>query len=724
MRFLPISAGSMSAWMTSAPGANESRLPVTRSSKRAPSEMIRSLRCSAGDGRDRAVHAGHAEVLRVAVGQGAARHQRGHHRDAGQVGQLQQLARGAGPDRAAADVEHRPLGVQDQPDRLLDLLGVRPGHRAVAGQVQLGRARRTTSWPAARTSRRRPAPGPGRPVEAMWNASAIVRGISAGSVTRKLCLVTGIVMPRMSASWKASVPIELAPTWPVMATIGTESMWASASGRDQVGGARARGRHAHAHAAGRRGVPLGGVAGTLLVPHQDVPDRGVHQRVVRREDRAAGDAEDVPGARRLERRDQALGAAHRRARSCDGVITVSCLAVCAVGSREQKTPRPGRRGVTRGASLGSTRASGAYEKRRCAWHHGPRRAVVAVKPSLSAVPLSGTAGLGRSGPGPGQSRPRRGADAGLVALGVGQHGERGRVSSDDQGPAGRQRRGDRAPGPPPAARARRGGTAAGARRAARSAGTTASQRAAGRHLDVVGCPSPSTALQNGSIAAWSAVSSPMSTTESRDGSAATPSSAAASLICRARSRSREVTPKTSWLHRVDVARAGSAGRRRDGGWPPRRARRSGSPGRGRWRSHRSRSAWQRLEASAASRSARRPRPRSKVIVCGIVMAPPCTPTGWNSQAGGPIGAGSLLLSGFSAYGQPACEPGHIRARPRRHGGTIRPPSSRKVVCVTARTRRAGLAVVAAATAVTTAWGTAAQAQSTSHQREEATRPPT
>ncbi len=72
--------------------------------------------------------------------------------------------------------------------------------------------------------------GPGRPVEAMWKASAIRPGMSAGSVTRKLCLVTGIVMPRMSASWKASVPIIAALTWPVMATIGTESMWASASG--------------------------------------------------------------------------------------------------------------------------------------------------------------------------------------------------------------------------------------------------------------------------------------------------------------------------------------------------------------------------------------------------------------------------------------------------------------------------------------------------------------
>ena len=37
-------------------------------------------------------------------------------------------------------------------------------------------------------------------------------------------------MPRMSASWKASVPIAVAPTWPVTATSGTESMCASASG--------------------------------------------------------------------------------------------------------------------------------------------------------------------------------------------------------------------------------------------------------------------------------------------------------------------------------------------------------------------------------------------------------------------------------------------------------------------------------------------------------------
>ena len=95
-RFLPISAGSMSAWITLAPGANESRLPVTRSSKRAPRLMIRSLFCRARDRGHGAVHAGHAEVLRVAVGEGAARHQRGDDRDAGELGEHAQLLAGAG----------------------------------------------------------------------------------------------------------------------------------------------------------------------------------------------------------------------------------------------------------------------------------------------------------------------------------------------------------------------------------------------------------------------------------------------------------------------------------------------------------------------------------------------------------------------------------------------------------------------------------------------------
>ena len=42
--------------------------------------------------------------------------------------------------------------------------------------------------------------------------------------TRKLCLVQGRVIPTMSTSWKASVPIRDVGTCPVKTTIGMESM--------------------------------------------------------------------------------------------------------------------------------------------------------------------------------------------------------------------------------------------------------------------------------------------------------------------------------------------------------------------------------------------------------------------------------------------------------------------------------------------------------------------
>ncbi len=72
--------------------------------------------------------------------------------------------------------------------------------------------------------------GPGRPVRAMWNASCTTRGISAGCWIMKECLTIGMVMPNVSASWKPSVPSRSVRTWPVKATIGTESIIASVSG--------------------------------------------------------------------------------------------------------------------------------------------------------------------------------------------------------------------------------------------------------------------------------------------------------------------------------------------------------------------------------------------------------------------------------------------------------------------------------------------------------------
>ena len=72
--------------------------------------------------------------------------------------------------------------------------------------------------------------GPGRPVPAMWKAVCSASGISRGSWIIIECLTIGRVMPLTSASWKPSVPIRSVRTWPVMKTVGTESIIASAIG--------------------------------------------------------------------------------------------------------------------------------------------------------------------------------------------------------------------------------------------------------------------------------------------------------------------------------------------------------------------------------------------------------------------------------------------------------------------------------------------------------------
>ena len=48
--------------------------------------------------------------------------------------------------------------------------------------------------------------------------------------TSQLCLVQGRVMPTVSHSWNASLPIRCVGTWPVMQTSGIESISASVSG--------------------------------------------------------------------------------------------------------------------------------------------------------------------------------------------------------------------------------------------------------------------------------------------------------------------------------------------------------------------------------------------------------------------------------------------------------------------------------------------------------------
>ena len=81
---------------------------------------------------------------------------------------------------------------------------------------------------------------------------------------------------------------------------------------DRIGRARAR-RHQHAaDLAGRARIAFGGVHRALLVAHQDVADPvlRLEQRVVDRQHRAAGIAENVLHALIGERLDHHFGAGH------------------------------------------------------------------------------------------------------------------------------------------------------------------------------------------------------------------------------------------------------------------------------------------------------------------------------------------------------------------------------------------------------------------------------
>jgi hypothetical protein len=70
--------------------------------------------------------------------------------------------------------------------------------------------------------------GPGRPPEAIANASRTVSASREASFTMALCFVTGIATLLMSTSWNESRPICSQLTLPVMNTTGDESMYAAA----------------------------------------------------------------------------------------------------------------------------------------------------------------------------------------------------------------------------------------------------------------------------------------------------------------------------------------------------------------------------------------------------------------------------------------------------------------------------------------------------------------
>ena len=152
-----------------------------------------------------------------------ARHECRDNWNSGQFDQGSQLLCSTCSDHATADVEHGLLRIDDHRSGFAHLLGMWPGVRSVPGKVkgrgpfERGLCRQCVLGNVHQHGAGTPS---GRQVECLGDRS----GISAGSVISRLCLVIGIVMPLMSASLNASVPIAALGTWPVIATIGTESM--------------------------------------------------------------------------------------------------------------------------------------------------------------------------------------------------------------------------------------------------------------------------------------------------------------------------------------------------------------------------------------------------------------------------------------------------------------------------------------------------------------------
>ncbi len=283
---------------------------MTRSSKRDPQATSRSAllhRPVRGLG---AVHAGQAQAQRVRVGEDALGHQRRHDRHLQRLGDPDQLGRvDVRGDRAAADVEHRPLGGEHRLGRGDDLLGVAVPRRLVAGDVGLARIGEVEA----------------RQLHVLRHVDQHRAGAArAGDVERLLehLRQVGDVLHEpgvLDDRHRDALDVGL------LEGVGADQVRRHLAGdahdrrrvevgvgdrRHEVGRAGAGGRDGDAHLAGRTRVALRHVAGALLVAHQEVADRVLvlGPGVVERQDRPARQAEHVGHALGLEAADDRLGA--------------------------------------------------------------------------------------------------------------------------------------------------------------------------------------------------------------------------------------------------------------------------------------------------------------------------------------------------------------------------------------------------------------------------------
>ena len=256
------------------------------------------------------MHAGHPQVLGVAVRECAARHQGGDHRDAGELGQFGQFVASLAADHAAADVEHRLARACDQRGGFLDLAAVRLGVRLVAGQFHLrrpGEGALTLQHVLGDVDQHRARSAGGGDVKGLGDHPGDVVAIADQEVVlgdrHGHAGDVGFLEGVGADQRPAHLPGDGDHRNGIHLRVGQRG--------DQVRRTRAGGGHHDPHSAGGMGVTAGGVPGALLVADQHVPNLGgVEQRVIQRQDRATGDAEDQVDVELLQRAHHRFGTAH------------------------------------------------------------------------------------------------------------------------------------------------------------------------------------------------------------------------------------------------------------------------------------------------------------------------------------------------------------------------------------------------------------------------------
>ncbi len=270
-----------------------------------------------GDGGVVAVHARHAEAQRVVVGEGPPSHQGGDHVDPGQLRQLPQGLGGPGLEDPAAGVDDRAPALAQKPGRLPDHARVAAGGRPVARQRghhlvvlrprPLGGGLQDV---LRHVHQHRPRAARGGDVERLADDEGDLVGVHHQLV----------VLGDRTGDTDGVALLE-----GVRADARARHLTGHRHQRDgvhvgvaqrghQVGGAGAARHHGHPGAPGHVGVPLGHVAGSLLVPDEDVPNGRVEDGVVGREDGAARQAEDDLHPFHLEALDEGLGPGQFHAR--------------------------------------------------------------------------------------------------------------------------------------------------------------------------------------------------------------------------------------------------------------------------------------------------------------------------------------------------------------------------------------------------------------------------